>query len=269
MAYGQTDRPSNRSGIGNRGLGLVAGATLDGLAYDDLQVLLEANDEFPEEIHYGDVQRLQNGYTVCVHDYARIPHATLESPVADIRLAVSEDGVAFRRIHGHTPLVARGTRAEFDANQLVTSALVEFGDEVFIYYHGTACYYRPWPSPPPGIPYALRANTVYPICLGLATLPRDRFAFAVAKPGAQGVLTTQHVDLLEPRDLWLNADGDSVLVAALDDRDEEFAFGHLGERRSQTVYRNVQWDGVPPAGSFRLRITLAGGDRLYSVRVGE
>jgi hypothetical protein len=269
MAYGQTDRPANRTGVGNRGLGLVAGSTLDSLRYDDLQMLLEADDEYPEEIHFGDVRRLQNGYTVCVHDYAHIPHQTLESPYADIRLAVSEDGVAFRRVHGHSPLVARGRRSEFDSNQLVTAALVEYGDELFIYYQGTACYYRPWPSPPEGIPYALRANTVYPICLGLATLPRDRFAFASAAPGCEGVLTTHRCLGGVEAGVWLNADGDALSVKALNDSGKELAHGHLGDLRSQMVYRNVQWDAAPPSGLVRLRITMADGARLYSIRVGN
>lgn len=270
MAYGQTDRPSRRTGVGNRGLRLVTAPALGGAECSGLQVLLEADDEYPEELHWGDVRRLQSGYTVCVHDYAHIPHATPAPPESDIRLAVSEDGVAFRRVHGHSPLVARGARAGFDANQLVVAGLVEAGDDVFIYYRGTACYYRRWPSPPAGIPFALRANTVYPICLGLATLPRDRFAFARALPGMRGAAVTHPVERPSATGaaLWLNADGDAVAVTALGEGDRELARGHIGTTRGRAVYRNVVWEGAPPTGSARLRITLGDGECLHSIRLG-
>ena len=67
-------------------------------------------------------------------------------------------------------MIPRGAKAMFDANQMVSSSIVEFGDQVHFYYHGTPVIYRPWPKAPQGVPANLRASTIYPTFMGLATI---------------------------------------------------------------------------------------------------
>jgi len=228
--YGQTDRPV-RPGRGNRGVGVVCAPDLYSLKYENLQVLLEGEEPYEDEIHWSAVRKLSNGYYVMVHDSSRFDYDTSEKPPdADLKLAVSRNGLDFTRVHPDTPLVARGSKCEYDSNLLVTSSIVEHGDTVYIYYHGTSCIYRPWPKPKPGTPGYLRASVLYPTFMGLATLPRDRFAYAQGP----GTLTTFPLTLGEDT-LRLNADGDGLRVTALDAAGKETATGGLEDRGDGTL----------------------------------
>lgn len=259
-AYGQTDRPI-RPGRGNRGVGLMCAPDLYSLRYDTLQVLLEGEEPYETEIHWSAVKKLSNGYFAMVHDSSRFDYAACEQPpVADLKLAVSRDGIDFRRVHPNTPLIARGRKCECDSNQLVTSSIVEHGDTVYIYYHGTSCIYRPWPKAKPGGPGNLRASVLYPTFMGLATLPRDRYAYAKGP----GTLTTFPLTLGEDS-LRLNADGDGIRVAALDASGNETASGRLERQGGGELYRKVIWSGPAPAGERSLKIDLGEEDRLYSM----
>jgi len=118
----------------------------------------------------------------------------------------------------------------------------EVGDEIRIYYFRVSeCLYevarRIFPEwEPPWFP------VLYPSYLGLATLPRDRFAYA-AGPGA---LTTNPMDV--SGEVWLNVEGNEFKVAALDGSGRTVSKGRLGKERSLTVYRKVDWAGSKTNG---------------------
>jgi len=260
MAFGQSDRPGLEE-HGNRGVCRVTAPDLYSLKYEDIEVLFEGDERYENELHFNTVKKLENGHYLMVHDSSRFSYDGTGIPDCDIRLAASPDGVAWRRVHPETPLIPRGAKAEFDANMMVTGSIVEHGDTVFLYYHGTPCIFRPWPSTPPGVPREFRATNVYPVFMGLATLPRDRYAYAEGP----GTVTT---DLLELRggDLWVNAEGDGIALAALDGQGCERARGTLTPERRQTVYRQAAWQSPPPDGPLAIRIQLPARARLYGLQ---
>jgi hypothetical protein len=134
----------------------------------------------------------------------------------------------------------------------------DVGDEVWIYYFGCPNVFTRWPN---GQTADLRGSFYYPTQMGVATLPRDRFAYA-AGPGH---VVTSAVEPAE-RGLWLNADGDQLVIDAIDGNDARVASGRLDDTSIRGSYRRVQWVGNPPAGEFRARIHLSEGERLYSVQ---
>lgn len=97
----------------------------------------------------------------------------------DLRLAVSDNGRAFRRVHPDKPLVSTGPKGTWDENLLVTTTagIQRVGDEDFIFYFGCPSTYNSWPAQ-----YAVsgerRGSMFAPAFLGLAKLPRDRYAYA-------------------------------------------------------------------------------------------
>ena len=107
----------------------------------------------------------------------------------------------------------------------------------------------------------LRASFFYPTYLGLAILPRDRFAYA-AGPGS---MTTQELSI-GVQGLWLNADGDGITVTCLSPDGSALAEGRLVASPVQALYRQVQWTSEPPQHPCRVRIALANDQRVYSLR---
>lgn len=254
--YGQTDRGGN-----NRGVGMVHGYDLGSLRYDALKVLLEGDKSIEDELHWCSVRKLQNGSYLLTHDSNRFSYDGRGIPDGDIRMAISRDGVDFRRVHPSKPLIPRGSKGMWDANQLVSSSIVEVGDEVYIYYHGTPCIYRPWPYPPKGVPIIFRASVVYPTFMGLAILPRDRFGYA---EGDGGEVALSPVKIGEDG-LWLNADG-QVDVHLEEESGQDVATGSPSEVTRRKVYRKVAWSGTVPPGTYRARLVLHGDARLYSLQ---
>jgi hypothetical protein len=148
----------------------------------------------------------------------------------------------------------------WDENLLVTNSAgwQEVGDELWIHYFGCPRMYQSWPAQYEFSP-GRRGSHIAPVYLGLAALPRDRFAYATG----EGVVTIFPLELTDDG-LWLNADGDPQVVA-FDESGKPKARGMPGEERRQTVYRKVTWDGPAPRGTCRLEITLTYRDKLFSI----
>jgi len=265
-AYGQTDRPIH-PGRGNRGIGVVHGPDLFGFRYEDLKIVMEADGAIEDEIHWHKVTKLQNGYYLMIHDSSHFDYSGNTPPTSDLRLAISSDGIQFRRVHPRTAVIPHGTKAMFDANMLVSSSIVEFGDQLHFYYHGTPVIYRPWPKVPKGVPPSLRASTIYPTFMGLATVPRDRFAFATPVEGKTGTVTSLPLELSTGRSLWINAEAapNEVMLTLIAQDGREVTQGRVGAERRMTVYRDVSWNELVPPGQYRARATLRGRARLYSL----
>jgi hypothetical protein len=169
----------------------------------------------------------------------------------------------FRRIHPTSSVVPTGGRGTWDENIIVTTSagMVHFGDEVRIYYFGCSRVFRAWPVEYSVTP-KLRASFYYPASIGLATLPRDRYAFATGP----GTLTT-HPIVISDGGLWLNAHGDGFTVTVIGGGpDGNDIVGRLTNERLQTVYRRVAFDMDPVPGSHHLRVELPAAGRLYSIQ---
>jgi len=249
-----------------RHIGLVHGRGIEELEDAEQPVVLSPEEGVDEELHFATVSKAGEDY-VMLYESGNFS----KNPIhGDIRLAVSPDGRSFRRVHPRVPFIATGPKGMWDENLLVTttSATQLVGDEIYIFYIGCPNIYNSWPPPYMHSPQR-RGSMFAPAYLGLATLPRDRYACAVSVPGKRGTVTLGPVDMPASASLWLNAEGDVVSVTAVEETGRDVAFGHLGSERSQAVYRRVGWTGAAPVGSVKLRIALSESARLYSVRVGE
>lgn len=209
-----------------------------------------------EELHFASVGRFGNQYLM-LFESDRFSQNPLHG---DLRLAVSSDGRKFRRVHSQTPLIATGPKGMWDENLLVTTttSFQEVGDEIWIYYFGCPNVFRRWPNGHTG---ELRGSFYYPTYLGLATLPRDRFAYA-AGPGS---VTTARLNI-GGQGLWINADGHGLPVTCLSPDGAKLAEGRLGDAFDQALYRRVQWTNGPPAQPCQIKIALANDQRVYSLR---
>lgn len=150
----------------------------------------------------------------------------------------------------------------WDENLLVTttSTIQEVGDEFYLFYFGCPNIYNSWPAEYAATS-ARRGSMFYPSYLGLATLPRDRYAYAQGP----GTLITHEFNMNEDG-LWLNADGDGITVTSVSATDGRVrTTGRLTSERRQTTYRKVGWNGTVPLGTCHCEISLSKSDRLYSL----
>ena len=251
-------QPRSWDGRRVRQVGFLRGPGVETIPESKDAVLLTPEQGIDEEIHFSSAS-LVGDTIVMLFDSDRFANNPIHG---DIRLAISTDGGRhFRRVHPRDAVVSTGAKGMWDENLLVvtSSALQEVGDEIYIYYFGCPNVFNSWPEE-----YAAkserRGSLLYPTYLGLATLPRDRYAYAA---GA-GTLTTHPISIGDA--VWLNAHGDALEVTALDGSRKEAVRGRLGRERSRTIYRKVVWAGSSPLGNLRLRIRLSGSDKIYSIR---
>jgi hypothetical protein len=245
IGYGQIYRN------GARQIGMVFGPDVGDLREAADPLIFGPEPGIDEQIHFASVTKVGDTFVMLFEsDRFTKNHG-------DLRLAVSDDGRKFRRVHPKTPLVPTGPKGTWDENLLVTTSatMQEVGDELWLYYFGCPNVFKNWPNGSP------RGSLFYPSYLGLAVLPRDRFAYA-AGPGK---LTLRPLKF-DRNGLWLNADGDTIRVEALDRAGKVTAQGVLGPETSRTVYRKVRWTGTLPTGPTTLQLQLPEQSRLYSVR---
>lgn len=240
-----------------RHVGMVHGASFDAVQPAPNPVILSPEDGIDEEIHLVSVSKVGNSYLMLFES-----DNFSKNPIhGDLKLAVSSDGRKFRRIHPRQPFVTTGPKGSWDENLLVTTSysMQPVGDEIYIYYIGAPYLYNSWPAQYAVDP-ARRGAMFAPTYLGVATLPRDRYAY-VAGPGR--VIT--HPFDAPIGDLWLNIDGDAQ-VAALDKSGNIVSEGIPGEERKHTVYRKVRWNSSA-SGAVQFRIALGSDTSLYSLGV--
>ena len=260
IGYAQLYRPYQGRSI--RQIGMVHGPHPGALTpygtTDEEFVCLRPGEGIDEEHHFASVLKVGQ-QTVMLFESDNFSKDPLHG---DLRLAVSRDGRQFRRVHPQTPCVSTGAKGMWDENLLVTSSasMQLVGDEIRIYYFGCPGVYRFWPYGPLG-KSELRASFYYPSYMGMATLPRDRFAYATG-PGS---ITTEELTI-GPSGVWLNAEGSDLLVSCLAPGGKVLAEGHLPATDPQQLYRQVQWTTPPPPTPCQLKISLSRDQRLYSVR---
>ena len=190
----------------------------------------------------------------------------------DIQLAASRDGITWRRIGGHRPLIPRGSRGEFDAGMVgPNNGLVERDGRIWLYYNGwtgehreTKAYRR---ANDPGLLEMGRLGCG----TGLAWLRQDGF-ISVDAGEDEGILTTKPERLGGMR-LFVNArtagPGGTLMVEVLPGNgnasDTVLARGAF---RGDSVDAEVGGGELPrlPSGEYRLRFRLRSGS-LYSYRL--
>ena len=200
-------------------------------------------------------------YIGLVQTFLALPDA----PAIDVQLAVSRDGVHFTRVGAaavgpsapaaRLPFISNGPVGSWDRfNQsLASNPPIADGDELRFYYAGRTYRHAPYEGKDSGP----RAG-----CIGLATIPRDRFVSLDASFDG-GEIITKPITLKGKR-LHLNADSDfgEIVIEALD------AAGQL-VARSKPIHRNsldtlVEWEASQVEAASALRITLKNA-RLYAL----
>lgn len=249
---------SDRAGEGPQGwlrnIGLVCGESFEKVEDAPQPLVLAPEPGIDEELHFASVSKVDSTYLM-LFESDRFSKNPIDG---DLRLAVSDDGRDFRRIHPSDALVATGPKGMWDENLLVTTtaSMQTVGDEVYIFYIGCPNIYNSWPAQ-----YVVaserRGSMFAPCCLGLAILPRDRYSYAMGP----GQLVTHPMELPEG-ELWINADGEGITLTARGGG--ATVTGSLKAKRLRGVYRAVEWSSAPPPGPLQLQFDLPEGGRLYS-----
>jgi len=176
----------------------------------------------------------------------------------DVQLAVSRDGVRFTRVGDRAAFIALGDVGEWDRFNLslANNPPLQVGDELRFYYGGRLYRHGPYAGPDRGVS---RGG------IGLATIPRDRFAALVGSFDG-GEVVTRPLKLTGRR-LHLNAKADfgNVTLEVLDADGQTIAVSKPIERDSLDI--PVEWqEGALPGGDvpIRLRIKLQNA-RLYAL----
>lgn len=241
-----------------RHIGLVHGESFEKMADAADPVVLEPLKGVDEELHFATVKKIGGTYLMLFESN----HFSSNPIRGDLRLAVSEDGREFSRVHPDQALVNRGSKGMWDENLLVTTtaSMQEAGDTVYIFYIGAPNVYNSWP-PEYSTGNRRNGSMFYPTYLGVALLPKDRYAYAA---GA-GSVTTFPCRFEQQTRLWLNTDDLRLIAEALDESGEIMATGKVVNETRNTYYRRVSWDRTLPAGQMRLRIHLSPEGKLYSL----
>lgn len=114
----------------------------------------------------------------------------------ELQLAVSRDTRHFTRVGDRAPFIPVGPTGSWDQynNSIATGPPLEVGDELWFYYGGRSSPHSPYQA----------AGAAKRGCIGLATIPRDRFASLSAGEQPGQILTKPL--RLDGRMLHLNAD---------------------------------------------------------------
>lgn len=136
---------------------------------------------------------VENGMTLCLYE------PMMPDGPYDLALAVSRDGIHFSRINPTERVISAGAAGEWDSGIIAFStAPVRVGDEIRLYYDGSTGH------------HGLRSSREDKRSIGLATLPRGRWAYVSPDPkSGRGVLTTIPIDLSGAKDtrLTVNVSG--------------------------------------------------------------
>jgi hypothetical protein len=230
--------------------------------------ILDPKDGVEDQDHMACVT-LYRGLYVMLYDFM------YENSSCDTELAVSRDGVHFRRIQNGRKLIPLGEKGEWDGSCIcVSNNFLVVGDEFWFYYTGSPENYNEAAYRADPHEHAFFRHT------GLARWRLDGFAHVQAR-GARGeasLLTKPlQVKSAEKHALSVNADcsrpGSSLRVGLLDAASKEpvpgFTIRECDAIRGDSVRHKVTWRGRETlqglrGGEVRLRFGLHAGARLYS-----
>ena len=200
---------------------------------------------------------------------------------ADIRLAVSRDGLRFDRLDVPQPVIPRGRNDEWDGGLLVIADKPAIKDgTVHLFYGGNGEEWTSWPgeNTPDEYPFA-STGQVRLSRLGVASLREDGFT-CLETPDREvpGFAVTQTIERSDPTtQLTINVSDvrqnrSWVEVEVLDSTTEQpfngFARGDCVDLCTDGWREPVAWRGGGigdiPASRFKLRFWLYGAARLYA-----
>lgn len=166
----------------------------------------------------------------------------MEQGTCDTQLAVSRDGLHWRRVANRTVFLPLGSPGAWDSHWLTTASQLVTTDAQTLLYYGGA-----------GTKRSEGHNT----CLGLATLPRDRFqALQPRRLGQPGVVETKPLRIDPDGELYVNADARcGRCVAELCDFEgnviEGFSLDDCDAVTTDSLDAPVRWRGKPIGQTVR------------------
>ena len=203
---------------------------------------------------------------------------------ADIRLAVSGDGLRFERVNPHQKVIPRGAHNEWDGGLLVITDKPAVKDgTIHLFYGGAGEDFTSWPpeNQSPEFRHELGSGGARVMRMGLATLREDGFT-CLETPDREtpGHATTTPLQLTDRSTrLTVNVgdvrnDRSWVEVEVLDVDSGEPLPGYgcqdCGDICVDGLRRPVEWGGKGLDGigcdRFKLRFRLYGAARLYGYR---
>lgn len=202
---------------------------------------------------------------------------------ADIRLAVSGDGLRFERLDVEQPVIPRGGNDEWDGGLLVIADKPAIKDgTIHLFYGGNGEEWTSWPgeNTPDEYPFA-STGQVRVSRFGVATLRQDGFTcletpdrevpgFAVTQPIERSAASTQltlNIGDVRQNRSWIEVEVlDATTNQPLTGFSREDCRDLCTDGWSQTVTWNGGGIGDIPAGRFKLRFWIYGAARLYAYR---
>ena len=199
--------------------------------------------------------------------------------LADIRLAVSDDGEHFRRVNPQQKLIPRGRHGQWDDGFLVISDKpVVKDDTIYLYYCGQGEDWTSWPDKVPTYRHA-STGSVRLSRMGLATLRLDGWTCLETADGEiPGSATTTAIEATErAAELQVNVSRAQPLRSAMRVEVLDAATNAVLEGFARDDCRPVEVDGIRrpvvwkdrsladvQAGSIKLRFCLYGAVRLHA-----
>ena len=271
------DKPWGRAKL------LAYGPDMVNIRNGDENPLLDPDDGYEYENHHV-LYAPYGGAWVMAYEYGwYVPngYGIYGSYCADIRLAVSRDGLNFDRLDVPQPVIPRGRNDEWDGGLLVIADKPAIKDgTVHLFYGGNGEEWTSWPgeNTPDAYPFA-STGQVRVSRLGLASLREDGFT-CLETPDREvpGFAITQTIDRSDPTtQLTVNVSDvrqnrSWVEVEVLDATTEQpfdgFGRGDCRDLCTDGLREPVTWRGCGigdlPANQFKLRFWLYGAARLYA-----
>lgn len=246
-----------RDGYRGRAVGLFLGSDPEHWNEYSRQPIFSASDGLESEIHIAHVTRFHQTY-VMLYDAMEPNHHT------QTEVAVSDDGIHFRRVQNGVKLIPNGRPGDVDGGCVCVSprSLFVHQGKIWWYYTVSPDTYQTGPRsfyPRPWYRYT-----------ALAQWREDGLACIAPVEGAGQATVTSgllEVGAAGLGTLWLNAVGDDIVVHALDDADNVLATSKPWS--GDELRGHVTWTSRPAAGpgrQIRLRIRLRGENaKLFAV----
>ena len=167
-----------------RGLGrakiLAYGPDIENFRRAEENPLLSPADGLEYEDHHIMMSPYGGAWIICYEYGWYVPNGYGRYGMysADIRLAVSGDGLTFNRVNPHQKVIARGAHGEWDGGLLViTDKPVVKDGTVYLFYGGSGEEFTSWPpeNEVPEFIHEMGSGSARMARMGLATLREDGF----------------------------------------------------------------------------------------------
>jgi hypothetical protein len=204
-------------------------------------------------------------YNQCYFALLQILHRAERKGIMDVELDISRDGLHWQRPFRSPFFLPRGPEGAFDSGSILSNSAPIFLEDEFRFYYGGYAQ---------GAIGQSGSGITFDTGVGLATMPRDRFA-SVRPVGEIGQVTLRPLDLAGCRDMTVNADASegTVQVEMLNAdgyRIRDFAREDAVPITGDGLRLPVRWHDRTfadlPAGSYCLRIYLQNAD-LYAATI--